>query len=412
MNDVTRVKLSEFYKSMDISGNIPLDDIYNEKITMWKVTKALIRNACDDNRKFDDNRKLKQCFFENIYSVVTSTTYNSKTRLTNVHISISVNNFGSRLNNTSAPYSFSSLPTRSSTSSSLSDSPNRQSISPLLRGSYIRQSSSLSGSLSSRPLDTLPRGSSIRQTSSSPIRQTIILPTRKPIISPTRPSNSGLPISRPISRSTSPPPMIQSIIKTYDNRKPIKLKDPRRKMTKDEFFKLLDPKTKIENKKFNDERTFALIATGYDSDLKSRNPIIATITKINPKYPVYDIAKKRNKVAENIQFYFFGDIGHCPFENTQISIFITYYTLYAEVILGDDLDINSRKKIFDLLTQDIDKNSNGNKMSLRDTKYKLNRIMKEILMIRNSVLGTSYGAELFQNNNNNNNGTGSNNRLK
>jgi hypothetical protein len=98
-----------------------------------------------------------------------------------------------------------------------------------------------------------------------------------------------------------------------------------------------------------------------------------------------------------------GDIGHCPFENTQISVFITYYTLYAEVILGDDLDINSRKKIFELLTQDIDKNSNGNKMSLRDTKYKLNRIMKEILMIRNSVLGTSYGAELFQNNNN---GTG------
>ena len=217
----------------------------------------------------------------------------------------------------------------------------------------------------------------------------------------TEPSSQS--ISPPSSRSTSKSPILQSIIKTYDNRKPIKLKDPRRKMTKDEFFKLFDPKTKIENKKFNDERTFGLIATGYNTDLKSRNPIIATIAKINPKYPVYDIAKKRNKVAENIQFYFFLDSGHCPFKETQISVFITYYTLYAEVILGDDLDIDSRRKIFDLLTQDIDKNSNGNKMSSRDIKYKLNRIMKEILEIRNHILGTTYGANLFKNNNN---GTG------
>ena len=223
----------------------------------------------------------------------------------------------------------------------------------------------------------------------------------------TEPSSQS--ISPPSSRSTSKSPILQSIIKTYDNRKPIKLKDPRRKMTKDEFFKLFDPKTKIENKKFNDERTFGLIATGYNTDLKSRNPIIATIAKINPKYPVYDIAKKRNKVAENIQFYFFLDSGHCPFKETQISVFITYYTLYAEVILGDDLDIDSRRKIFDLLTQDIDKNSNGNKMSSRDIKYKLNRIMKEILEIRNHILGTTYGANLFKNNNN---GTGSNNQLQ
>jgi hypothetical protein len=68
-------------------------------------------------------------------------------------------------------------------------------------------------------------------------------------------------------------------------------------VSKQDFFAKLNPNN-TNNKKFNGENTFDLIATGDDKDLISRNTIISTIARINPNYPVSNIANIANMFAD------------------------------------------------------------------------------------------------------------------
>jgi len=171
-------------------------------------------------------------------------------------------------------------------------------------------------------------------------------------------------------------------------------------VSKQDFFAKLNPNSTNKNKnkiKINNYNTFDLIATGNSDDSNSKNPIISTIARINPNYPVSNIANianKRNMVAKNIQTFFYYDKDNVPFQgNTKISVWITYYTLCAEVILGKDLGYEDKKKIFNLLSRDFSKNNTGKILNGNEIKYRINRIMINILGIRNSALGTRFSKQ-------------------